>query len=165
VAALLDGVDVVVAAPPGPVTARAASRLAARARQRGSVLVSYGRWEGADVTLSVEHGQWEGLGSGHGRLWRRHVVISARGRGAAVRPRRVRVLLPDPAGRLAPATVSAGSVHLAPAVAVPAVSAGGVHLAPVTTTPAAPAGPAASAVPAAGTAPAVATADAGRRAA
>jgi hypothetical protein len=115
VAALLDGVDVVVVAPPGAVPARVASRLAARARQRGGVLVSYGRWEGADVTLSVEHGQWEGLGSGHGRLRRRHLVISAHGRGAAGRPRRVQVLLPDPEGRLAPAAGSATGTHLAPA--------------------------------------------------
>src|SRR2546430_11276252 len=42
VAALLDGVDVVVAAPPGPVAAPLAGRLAARARQRGSVLLPCG---------------------------------------------------------------------------------------------------------------------------
>ena len=53
VAALIDGVDVVVTAVPGAVSASIASRLAARARQRGSVLVPYGRWEGADVTLQV----------------------------------------------------------------------------------------------------------------
>src|SRR3954465_9011169 len=43
VAALLDGVDIVVAAPPGPIAPTVANRLAARARQRGSVFVSYGR--------------------------------------------------------------------------------------------------------------------------
>ena len=43
VAALLDGIDVVAAAPPGPVSAPLAGRLAARVRQRGSVLVGYGR--------------------------------------------------------------------------------------------------------------------------
>ncbi len=49
VAALIDGVDVVVTAVPATVAASVATRLAARARQRGSVLVPYGRWDGADV--------------------------------------------------------------------------------------------------------------------
>jgi hypothetical protein len=106
-AALLDGVDVVVVATPGPVTGRVASRLAARARQRGSVLMPYGRWEGADLTLTAERGVWEGLGAGRGRLRCRELTITARGRGAASRPRSVRVQLPDPTGRLAPASAAA----------------------------------------------------------
>jgi hypothetical protein len=105
VAALVDGVDVVVAAPPGPVSAQVASRLTARARQRGCVLVpliswsgpsasSYGRWEGTDVVLESVRGVWEGLGQGRGRLCRREVTISAYGRGAAARRRQVQVWLP-----------------------------------------------------------------------
>jgi hypothetical protein len=94
VAALIDGVDVVVAAVPDTVSASVADRLAARARQRGSVLVPYGRWTGADLTLQVRRGRWEGLGQGRGRLRRREVTISARGRGAAVRPKEIRVWLP-----------------------------------------------------------------------
>jgi hypothetical protein len=101
VAALLDGLDVVVVAPPGPVPGRLASRLAARARQRGSVLMPFGRWEGADLTLSSGPGVWEGLGAGQGRLRRRELTLTARGRGAAGRPRQVRVRLPDATGRLA----------------------------------------------------------------
>jgi hypothetical protein len=98
VAALLDGVDVVVAAPPGPISASISSRLAARARQRGSVLVPYGPWSGADVVLETPGGGWQGLGQGRGRLSRRELVISRRGRGAAARPRQVTVWLPrDPA--------------------------------------------------------------------
>lgn len=42
VAALLDGVDIVVAAVPGTVAPAVAGRLAARARQRGSVLMPAG---------------------------------------------------------------------------------------------------------------------------
>ena len=42
VAALIDGVDVVVTAVPTAISPSIASRLAARARQRGSVLVPYG---------------------------------------------------------------------------------------------------------------------------
>ncbi len=94
VAALIDGVDVVVTAVPSTVPASIADRLAARARQRGSVLVPYGRWDGADVTLQVVRGIWQGLGPGRGRLRRREVTISARGRGAAARPREVKVWLP-----------------------------------------------------------------------
>jgi hypothetical protein len=105
VAALVDGVDVVVAAPPGPVSAQVASRLTARARQRGCVLVpliswsgspgsSHGRWEGTDVVLESVRAVWEGLGQGRGRLRRREVTISAYGRGAAARRRQVQVWLP-----------------------------------------------------------------------
>ncbi len=95
VAALLDGCDVVaVATPPGPVAASVAGRLAARARQRGSVLVPYGPWSGADLTLEPVAGSWYGLGQGRGRLARRELVITSHGRGAAARARRVTLALP-----------------------------------------------------------------------
>src|SRR5690606_27900926 len=94
VAALIDGVDVVVAAVPPALTASVAARRAARARQRGAVLIPYGAWEGADVTLRVVRSTWEGLGQGRGRLRRRELTISACGRGAAARPRQVRIWLP-----------------------------------------------------------------------
>ncbi|WP_018223240.1 hypothetical protein [Salinispora pacifica] len=94
VATLIDGVDVVVAAVPATVSASVASRLAARARQRGSVLVPYGRWDGADLTLQVTRGVWQGVGVGRGRLRRREVTVAARGRGAATRPREVTIWLP-----------------------------------------------------------------------
>ncbi|MEJ3749811.1 hypothetical protein WEI85_41955 [Actinomycetes bacterium KLBMP 9797] len=99
VAALIDGVDVVVIAAPGTASASIASRLAARARQRGTVLVPYGRWAGADVTLRVVRGEWEGLGEGRGRLRRRQVVIAAHGRGAASRPKELTVWMPGDDGR------------------------------------------------------------------
>jgi hypothetical protein len=98
VAALLDGVDIVVAAPPGPVSAQVASRLAARARQRGAVLVPVARWPGADLTLEVVGGAWHGLERGRGRLHRREVEVLAHGRGAAARARRVRFWLPGGSG-------------------------------------------------------------------
>ena len=60
VAALLDGFDLVVAAPPGPIAASVASRLAARARQRGSVLLPAGplsaTWTGADLIVEAVRG-------------------------------------------------------------------------------------------------------------
>jgi hypothetical protein len=94
VAALIDGVDVVVIAVPGQVSASITSRLVARARQRGCVLVPYGRWDGADVTLQVTQGRWEGLGTGHGRLRRRKVTVVARGRGTAARPKEITMWMP-----------------------------------------------------------------------
>lgn len=115
VASLIDGVDVVVTAVPGPVARPIAGRLAARARQRGSVLMPYGRWDGADVTLSVLSGRWEGLGQGRGRLKRRKVTIGARGRGAAARPREVVVWLPGVPGGFRP--VPAGVPDTSPVVA------------------------------------------------
>ena len=98
VAALIDGVDVVVVAAPAAVTPQVTGRLAARARQRGSVLVPCGRWDAADVTLQVVRGRWEGLGAGRGRLRHREMVIAARGRGALSRPRELRVWLPGGSG-------------------------------------------------------------------
>jgi len=67
VAALLDGIDVVVvAASAAPVVL--ARRLTARARQRGAVLVGVGGWAAAELTIEVDHGVWCGLGRGRGRL-------------------------------------------------------------------------------------------------
>ncbi len=97
VAALIDGVDVVVLAVPagpGAVASSVTDRLAARARQRGSVLVPYGHWDGADLTLRVTRGRWDGLTAGRGRLRRREVTIVARGRGAATQPREITVWMP-----------------------------------------------------------------------
>ncbi len=97
VAALLDGVDlVVVAAPPGAVSAQVAARLTARARQRGGVLIPVGAWPGTDLTLEVVGGAWQGLGNGRGRLRQRQVEVISYGRGAATRTRRARLWLPGP---------------------------------------------------------------------
>jgi len=100
IAALIDGIDIVVTTVPTSVSASVASRLAARARQRGSVLVPYGRWAGADVTLQVTRGVWEGLGPGRGRLHRREVTVSACGRGSAGRPKKVRIWMPGDGPRV-----------------------------------------------------------------
>jgi hypothetical protein len=102
VGALIDGFDIVVAGTPTGVPAQLASRLAARARQRGAVLVPLGQWPGADVTMEVTHSAWQGLGQGRGRLRSREVEVVVRGRGAAARPRRGRLWLPAPSGRPTP---------------------------------------------------------------
>jgi hypothetical protein len=106
VAALLDGFDLVVAAPPGPIAPSVASRLAARARQRGSVLLPAGplgkTWSGADLTVEAIRGEWTGLGAGRGRLRARELTVRAWGRGSASAPREVTVSLPALTGLLPP---------------------------------------------------------------
>jgi hypothetical protein len=117
VAALLDGVDIVVAAPPGPIAPAVANRLAARARQRGSVLVSYGRWDGADITFDAVRGAWYGLGQGRGRLRCRQLTIMARGRGAASAPKRIEIWAPRASGPLALTVAPAPALTVGPAPA------------------------------------------------
>jgi hypothetical protein len=87
VAALLDGIDVVVATPPAGVTPVLARTLAARARQRGTVLVTARGWPSAELTIEADHGIWYGMDDGRGRLRCRTVNVVVRGRGAAERPR------------------------------------------------------------------------------
>ncbi len=99
VAALLDGVDLVVAAVPPGLRAPDARRLVARARERGSVLVPLlppgASWvEGADIRLRVVAARWHGLDDGHGFLQAREVEVAATGRGAAGRERSVHLWLP-----------------------------------------------------------------------
>jgi hypothetical protein len=98
VAALLDGFDIVVVAAPGPVSGTIHSRLGARARQRGSVLVPFGAWAGADLTLEAVDPVWHGIDAGRGRLRGRQLTIVARGRGAAALGRQTHLWLPRPTG-------------------------------------------------------------------
>jgi hypothetical protein len=101
VAALLDGLDLVVTAVPGPISAVIAGRLGARARQRGSVLIPFGPWPGAALTLEAVDARWHGLEEGRGRLYGRQLTVVARGRGAAGVPRQASMWLPRPTGLLA----------------------------------------------------------------
>ncbi|MFC4942812.1 hypothetical protein ACFPFQ_04890 [Pseudonocardia sp. GCM10023141] len=102
--ALLDGMDVVVVADAVRAGVRAADRqrLAARARQRGAVLVSLGPWPGADTELSCTDARWGGLGAGVGRLRARRARVLVRGRGGIARARSAGMLLPASGGRVAP---------------------------------------------------------------
>ncbi len=106
VAALLDGMDVVAVHPPPRVSGGEARRLAARARERGAVLVPLGSWEGADIRLSASAGRWTGLSGGTGRLRARRLAVHAHGRGAAARPRHTELWLPAAEGGVL--TVPAG---------------------------------------------------------
>ena len=99
-AALLDGVDLVVVAG-GVLHGGDRTRLAARARQRGAVLLPLGPWPGADVELTCTQGRWWGVGTGEGdigRLHTRQVSVRLRGRGVAPAGRSARLLLPGPDG-------------------------------------------------------------------
>lgn len=94
VAALTDAIDVIVVRPPGRVSGQDAHRLAARARQRGAVLVCLGDWEGADLRLAATGQRWVGLGNGYGRLRARSMTVRVHGRGAAAVSREKRIWLP-----------------------------------------------------------------------
>ncbi|MFN8041454.1 MAG: hypothetical protein U0Q07_19710 [Acidimicrobiales bacterium] len=110
-AALVGAFDLVVVAEPARVGAADARRLAARARERGTVLVRVlpspavpgpavaggstgaGRLE-VDLRLAVTATRWEGLGHGHGHLRARRVRVEATGRRRAARPRTADLWLP-----------------------------------------------------------------------
>ena len=100
-AALVDGVDVVVAGPGvcglQPATAR---RLVARLQNRGAVLVAIDQPVfGADLRLETRRPVWHGLGRGHGLARGRDLEIEVTGRRAA-RPARHPRQLPTPSGML-----------------------------------------------------------------
>lgn len=107
-ATLLDGVDLLAVAGVERTSAPERSRLAARARQRGAVLLPLGSWPGADVVLRCSAGRWSGagagagagagMGAGAGRLRQRELLVSAGGRGRAGAGGPVRLQLPAPDG-------------------------------------------------------------------
>ncbi|GAB2481985.1 hypothetical protein GCM10027063_25120 [Promicromonospora xylanilytica] len=118
-AALIDGMDVVVVGPEVALLDQDRRRLTARARERGTVLVaalptpalsagssplqrlSAGRkastqhgWGGAQVVLEATEGAWAGIDHGAGWLRRRTLRVRRTGRGSAARPLYVAVELP-----------------------------------------------------------------------
>jgi hypothetical protein len=58
------------------------------------VLIGCGRWPGADVSLISTGSDWEGLDGGRGRLRKRRLTVTARGRGAAAQPKEATFWLP-----------------------------------------------------------------------
>lgn len=104
-AALLDGVDVALVGMPRTLRPADARRLQSRVRDRGGVLVVVAEPGPpaltVDLTLTAGGG-WVGLEAGAGHLRGRRVEVVAVGRGAASRPRRAGLWLPDPAGEPAP---------------------------------------------------------------
>lgn len=97
VAALVDVLSLVVVRPPAEVGAKDASRVAARLRTRGAMLISLGDWPRADVRLGITDVEWQGIGHGHGHLRARQATVEAHrgGPSGTAPPRRQRVWLPD----------------------------------------------------------------------
>jgi len=80
--ACLDGMDIVMVGQGVALSDADRRRLAARARERGCVMVVAGPWPGAHVALTVERVRWKGLGAGEGRLRERDVTVAIAGRSA-----------------------------------------------------------------------------------
>jgi hypothetical protein len=101
-AALVDAVDLVIVSPTHAVRVTDGRRLAARARERGAVLIVLSTrfaWPSEpDVSLRSTPRRWHGVGQGHGRLMARSVRVSAEGRRAAARQRSVELWLPSADG-------------------------------------------------------------------
>lgn len=97
-AAVADGVDLVITAGAG-VRAGDARRIAARLGQRGGVLLVLGDPGGfvPDVVCSATTTSWSGLHGGCGRLTARRVRFEASGRRVD-RPRRADLWFPGPTG-------------------------------------------------------------------
>ncbi|SDS57852.1 hypothetical protein [Paraoerskovia marina] len=107
IAALLDGLDLVVLGPDAPVTPADRRRLSSRARERGAVLVSATEWEEAHLVLRAGPGTWSGIDDGAGWLRSRRLTVERTGRGEAARPVRYEIELPlrAPAPGRAPGAV------------------------------------------------------------
>ncbi|WP_436795303.1 hypothetical protein [Actinospongicola halichondriae] len=115
VAALVDAFEIVLVRATHRVKARDGRRLAARARERGAVLVQVGSsgWaEGADVTLEVTSACWEGLADGHGHLRARRVTVVGGGRREASRPRRSELWLPSGVGLVESVVADPVPIHV-----------------------------------------------------
>ena len=82
VAALLDGITVVVAAVPAHLRPGDARRLVARARERKAVLVAFGSWP-VEAAVRIHTGRctWSGLGAGTGLLDTPDLQIDVEGKG------------------------------------------------------------------------------------
>lgn len=132
-AALVDGVDFVVVRPPVPVGPSLARRLAARARERGAVIVAlpppwgrsratdggrYSPWPGGDIHLEPRVVRWEGLGEGWGHLSGRVVEVASAGRRSAGRSCTVRVMLPGADGGVGSLASTGGAVAPEPEASV-----------------------------------------------
>ncbi|MBC7592760.1 MAG: hypothetical protein H7288_02260 [Kineosporiaceae bacterium] len=91
--ALIDVLTVVVVKPPGRVSEGAASRISARLRQRGAMLIAWGGWPRCEARLTMNDISWVGLGRGHGHLRARQATVSVR-KGTTPAERR-RLWLPD----------------------------------------------------------------------
>lgn len=96
-AALVDGIDLIVVgrAIGGQQLRPAVQRqLAARAKERGAVIISLQDWSGAQHSLRSRVLGWRGLGQGSGYLRKQDLILGRAGRGNAQRRIEVEVSLP-----------------------------------------------------------------------
>lgn len=99
-AAVAEVMPVVAVRPPTRVREGDAARLASRLRTSGTALLVVGAWPRAEATLSAAAPHWSGLGSGHGYLAGRDVVVTVSSKRTPI-PRQVRLALPDSTGGIA----------------------------------------------------------------
>lgn len=92
-AALIDVLGVVLLRAPSYVSAKDVSRISARLRQRGGILIVCGDWPRSEAQVSMRDVEWVGVGHGHGYLQARQVTIEVQ-RGTAP-ARQGRLWLPD----------------------------------------------------------------------
>lgn len=105
-AALAEVLPIVAVRPSGNVREADAARLAARLRNRGTVLLTIGPWPQAEASLTLSEPDWSGLGAGHGYLTERRVTVSMTSKRSPL-PRRVRLALPDRTGLMSVASDTA----------------------------------------------------------
>lgn len=99
-ATIAEVLPVVAVRPSGRAPDAEISRLAARLRDRGAVLLVQGPWPQAEAVLELNAPEWAGVGRGHGYLSGREVTVTASSRRWP-RSRRSRLLLPDATGAVA----------------------------------------------------------------
>ncbi len=100
VAAAFDAFDVVIVGS-DVLTRRDCTRLQARARDRGTVVLVLGSSAiEPDVSLHVTRVSWQGLRNGTGLLTARRVTVEGGGRRAANRSRHLDLWLPDAQGQV-----------------------------------------------------------------
>ncbi len=83
VATVAEVVGLIAVRPGGRVREQDAARIAARLRERGTVLLVQGPWPQAEARLAVEDLRWSGLGDGHGHLERLEATVAVSHRQAA----------------------------------------------------------------------------------
>lgn len=99
-ATLAEVLPVVAIRPSARAMGAEVTRLAARLRDRGAVLLVQGPWPQAEATLRVSEGEWAGVGNGVGYLAGRTVTVTASSKRWPV-PRKSRIMLPAPDGGIA----------------------------------------------------------------
>ena len=120
-ATIADVLPVVAVRPPARAKHADISRLAARLRDRGAVLLVQGPWPQTEAMIDVADPRWDGLGHGHGVLSERELTVTVTSRRFPV-PRSERMLLPAPDGGVVarmPAVRERRSVEPVPMEPVP----------------------------------------------